>query len=185
MHSNAAKCRPLLPHDARGWGGPILAADIIPQHQAVAVALPNCEQPAQTPPPDSPQRNDHQPKRAVFPPAAARETCEGVASLEQGSSSTAQQIARMSESGPPAARAGSHCRRLSAVRPSSRHHMTIIREQPANLCAAVGLHGSVIGTTDDAGSALTSAPDWPSPLALRFCGAVETGGGPQKRNHLP
>lgn len=108
MHSNAAKCRPLLPHDARGWGGPILAADIIPQHQAVAVALPNCEQPAQTPPPDSPQRNDHQPKRAVFPPAAARETCEGVASLEQGSSSTAQQIARMSESGPPAARAGSH-----------------------------------------------------------------------------
>ena len=21
MHSNAAKCRPLLPHDARGWGG--------------------------------------------------------------------------------------------------------------------------------------------------------------------
>lgn len=128
MGCNAFKCGQMpsaAPSRCTRLARPILAADIIPQHQAVAVALPNCEQPAQTPPPDSPQRNDHQPKRAVFPPAAARETCEGVASLEQGSSSTAQQIARMSESGPPAARAGSHCRRLSAVRPSSRHHMTM------------------------------------------------------------
>lgn len=108
MHSNAAQRRPLFPHDARGWHGQILAADIIPQHQAVAVALPNYDQAAQTPPPDSPQRNNHQPKRAVFPPAAARETCEGVAASSRVLRQQLNRIARMSESGPPAGRAGSH-----------------------------------------------------------------------------
>ena len=128
MGCNAFKCGQMpsaAPSRCTRLGRPILAADIIPQHQAVAVALPNYDQAAQTPPPDSPQRNNHQPKRAVFPPAAARETCEGVAASSRVLRQQLNRIARMSESGPPAARAGSHCRRLSAVRPSSRHHMTM------------------------------------------------------------
>jgi hypothetical protein len=108
MHSNAAKCRPLLPHDARGWGGQYWRLTSFPNIRRWRGIAQLRAARADSTSRYSPQRNEHQPKRAVFPPAAVRETCEGVASLEQGSSSTAQQIARMSESAPPAARAGSH-----------------------------------------------------------------------------
>ena len=105
MRPNAVRCS-LTMHEV--GGGQYWRLTSFPNIRRWRWHYPIASSPRRLHTPDSPQRNEHQPKRAVFPPAAARETCEGVANLEQGSSSTAQQLARMSESGPPAARAGSH-----------------------------------------------------------------------------